>query len=180
MIMPIPNPYYSISHLTISVQGVAHLLENIDIKKTGGPDGIPIRLLKELSFEITPVLTLIYKASINQCALPEDWLKARVVPIHKKRSRSQPSNYRPVSLTICCKTLEHILYSCIMNHLQNNNVLCNVQHGFRHKHSCETQLIEAVDEFARTFNDGGQLMLLVIMKELSLQKGLFVHFWIKA
>jgi len=80
-----------------------------------------------------------------------------VVPIYKKGSHSQPSNYRPVSLTsICCKTLEHILYSHIMNHLQNNNVLCNVQHGFRHKHSCETQLIEAVDEFARTLNDGGQ------------------------
>ena len=127
------------------------------LRKTGGPDGIPARLLKELSFEIAPVLTLIYKASINQCTLPEDWLKASVVPIHKKGSRSQPSNYRPVSLTsICCKTLEHILYSHIMNHLQNNNVLCNVQHGFRHKHSCETQLIEAVDEFARTLNDGGQ------------------------
>ena len=35
-------------------------------------------------------------------------------------------------------------------------MLSNVQHGFRHKHSCETQLIEAVDEFARTLNDGGQ------------------------
>ena len=108
------QPLSSISHLTISVEGVAHLLENIDIKKTGGPDGIPARLLKELSFEIAPVLTLIYKASINQCTLPEDWLKASVVPIHKKGSRSQPSNYRPVSLTsICCKTLEHILYTWI-------------------------------------------------------------------
>ena len=61
-----------ISHLTISVVGVAHLLQNIDIKKTGILDGIPARLLKELSFEIASVLTLIYKASINQCTLPED------------------------------------------------------------------------------------------------------------
>ena len=103
------------------------------------------------------MLTLIYKASINQGTLPDDWLKARVVPIHKKGSRSQASNYRPVSLTcICCKTLEHILYSHIMTHLQNNSVLCNAQHGFRRKHSCETQLIEVVDDFARTLNEGGQ------------------------
>jgi len=157
--VPTLNPQHlnDINPLTISTEGVAHLLQNIDPGKSGGPDGIPGRFLKELSFEIAPALTLIFETSIKQSILPEDWLKARVIPIHKKGSRSQPSNYRPVSLTcICCKTLEHILYSHIMSHLQHNNVLCNVQHGFRHKHSCETQLIETVDDFARTLNEGGQ------------------------
>jgi len=43
-----------------------------------------------------------------------------------------------------------------MTHLQSNSVLCDVQHRFQRKHSCETQLIETVDDFARTLNEGGQ------------------------
>ena len=100
------QPLNNIPALTISVEGVAHLHQNIDPKKTGDPDGIPGKFLKELSFKIAPVLTLIYKASINQGTLPDDWLKAKVVPMHKKGSRFQASNYRPVSLT--CGHLETV------------------------------------------------------------------------
>ena len=161
------QPLHDINSLNITVKGVVHLLKNIDPKKTGGPDGMPARFLRELSFEIAPTLTLIYKASINQGTLPEDWLKATVVPIYKKGPRFEPSNYRPVSLTcICCKTLEHIMYSHIMTHLQNNNILSSVQHGFRNKHSCDTQLIsqliETVDDFARALNEGRQIDVIAL------------------
>ena len=44
----------------------------------------------------------------------------------------------------------------IMSYLQNNNILCPRQHGLRHGWSCETQLIETIDDFARSLNDSGQ------------------------
>ena len=43
-----------------------------------------------------------------------------------------------------------------MSHLQNNNILCPQQHGFRHGRSCETLLIETIDDFARSVIDSGQ------------------------
>ena len=49
------------------------------------------------------------------------------------------------------------MYSHIMTHLQDNSVLSNVQHGFRHKHSCDTQLRLYIDDFARTVNEGRQI-----------------------
>ena len=56
-------------------------------------------------------------------------------------------NYRPVSLTcVCCKLLEHIIYSHVMAHLQTNNLLSVNQHGFRSGFSCETQLILTVHD----------------------------------
>ena len=63
-------------------------------------------------------------------------------PVFKKGSRSDPANYRPVSLTcISCKLLEHILCTHIRGHLDRHNILTPSNHGFRARHSCETQLL---------------------------------------
>ena len=103
----------------------------IKVNKTSGPDNLQARLLQEVALEISPALTVIFQASLEQGALPNIWKSAAVVPIYKKGSRSDPGNYRPVSLTcICCKILEHIVYSSISKHLQNHEVLCDGQHGF--------------------------------------------------
>ena len=49
-----------------------------------------------------------------------------------------------------------------LTHLQLNSVLCNAQHEFRRKHSCETQLIETIDNFASTLNKGGQTDIIAL------------------
>ena len=86
-----------------------NLLHNLDPHKAPGSDGIPARFLKETCNSIAPALVLMYKASLKQGKLPRDWKRAYVVPIFKKGSRNDPSNYQPISLTcICCKLLEHI------------------------------------------------------------------------
>ena len=48
---------------------------------------------------IAPALVLIYEASLEQGVLPDDRLKVKIVPVYKKGSRTNPSNYQPVSLT---------------------------------------------------------------------------------
>jgi hypothetical protein len=59
-------------------------------------------------------------------------------------------NYRPISLTsVYFKNMEHILASKIMKHGEENNILYPLQHGFRKGHSCETQLIEFVDDISK-------------------------------
>ena len=60
-------------------------------------------------------------------------------------------NYRPVLTCVCCKLLEHIIYSHVMAHLQTNNLLSVNQHGFRSGFSCETQLILTVHDLLESF-----------------------------
>ena len=147
-----------IASLNITTQGVAKLLKDLDIHKATGPDNISTHLLKELNLELAPGLALIFQASLHQCRLPLDLKIANVVPIYKKGDHSSPSNYRPVSLTsiICCKILEHIIYSHIFSHLDQYNILCDEQHGFRHKRSCETQLILTIHDLAKSLDNGLQ------------------------
>jgi hypothetical protein len=51
-------------------------------------------------------LAKIYRQSLDSGNVPQDWEKAKDVPIFKKGTKSDPGNYRPVSLTsVPCKIL---------------------------------------------------------------------------
>ena len=67
--------------------------------------------------------------------------------VYKKGERSNPANYRPISLTcILCKTLQHIVASSITKHLSKLNIFYELQHGVREKRSSESQLFMLVDD----------------------------------
>ena len=84
-------------------------LKNLNQNKATGPDELPARVLKETAEQIAPIITHIFQQSYNTGKLPNDWLQALVTPIHKKSLKSDPANYRPISLTcILCKVMEHI------------------------------------------------------------------------
>ena len=86
-----------------------------------------------------------------------------MVPIFKKGSKSCPSNYRPASLTsICCKILEHIVYSSIWHHLEDHNIICDEQHGFRSGRSCETQLLMTIHDLAQNLNNRKQTDVILL------------------
>ena len=123
-----------------------------------GPDGVPARILKMGATEIAPALATILRKSLETGQLPEDWRNANISPIFKKRrSQRLPSNYRPVSLTsICCKVMEHVIRSNVMDHLDKLNILTDNQHGFRHNRSCESQLILTTNDFAKSLDKGRQ------------------------
>ena len=85
------------------------------------------------------------------------------MPVYKKGNKKDPGNYRPVSLTcICSKIMEHIIYSCMFDHLNHFQALRDEQHGFRRHRSCETQLISTVHDLAQCLNQRGQCDVLLL------------------
>ena len=59
-------------------------------------------------------------------------------------------------ICIFCKVLEHILASNIAKHLDRHGFMYDLQHGFREKRSCETQLIMLIKDLARNARAGKQ------------------------
>ena len=57
------SPFPEIPHISVSVDGVANLLHNLNPHKATGPDRIPAYFLKEFSHEIASNLTLIFQSS---------------------------------------------------------------------------------------------------------------------
>jgi len=77
-----------IDTIHVSCKGVTKLLRNLKSHKAIGPDGIPIRLLKEAAAQIAPAVTHLFQASLNQGKVPLLWKEALVVPVFKKGNRS--------------------------------------------------------------------------------------------
>ena len=153
-----PSTYAVMPDISINVSGVHKLLSDLNPFKATGPDAISARFLKETANELAPMLTCLFNQSLTTGDIPQDWKKSYVIPIHKKGSKTDPKNFRPVSLTsIICKTMEHILSSQIMHHIESQGIICETQFGFRQNHSCETQLLLTVDDFARAMDHNIQV-----------------------
>ena len=58
--------------------------------------------------------------------------------------------------------MEHIIASNLCKHFNRNNILYDLQHGFREKRSCETQLIQLVEDLARGMTSGKQSDLILL------------------
>ncbi len=142
---------------------VQKLLSNLNTSKAAGPDGISAKILKELACEISPILTHILNQSLHTGDIPSDWLDANVMPLFKKGDKLKAENYRPVSLTcIVCKLLEHIIFANVMDHADLHNIMTKFQHGFRTKHSCETQLLLTTHDMTKSYDNKLQVDMIVL------------------
>jgi len=92
-------------------------------------------------------LCIIFNESIIRHEIPADWKNAYVTVVHKKGSKSNVSNYRPISLTsVICKMLESIIHDYVMEHFKINKLFNNNQYGFLKGRSTTTQLLKILDD----------------------------------
>ena len=98
------------------------------------------------------------QASVNQGHVPGDLRSATVVDIHKKGTRTDMENYRPVNLTsVICKCLERLLRLHICRHLEGNGLICPNQHGFTQGRSCLSKLLCFLDEVSTRIEEGREV-----------------------
>ena len=73
-------------------------LESITMNKASGGDGIPVELFQILKDDAMKVLHSIYQQMWKTQQWPQDWKRSVSMPIPKKGSAKECSNYHTVSL----------------------------------------------------------------------------------
>ena len=146
---------YSNDHLfqvTFDANHIKTLLQNLDPNKAQGADNIHGKILKNCSHSLSEPLSILFNISYTTGHIPADWKMANVVPIHKKGSKSEVTNYRPISLTsIIMKTYERLIRDDLLSRCQH--LIDPRQHGFMAKKSCTTQLVSFCDSLALSLNE---------------------------
>ena len=102
-----------------------------------------------------PSLTHIINLSIRCGYFPDEWKISKVLPLYKEDIKSDPNNYRPISiLPVVSKIIEKVIFKQLYEYLTHNNLLTVSQHGFRPMHSTLTALLEATNNWYLNIDDG--------------------------
>ena len=86
-----------------------------------------------------------------------------VFPIFKGGDKTDPSNYRPISiLPTVSKVFERHVNKHLVAYLNKYKLLHENQSGFRQKHSCQTALVKLVDDWIKCIDNGEMIGALFI------------------
>ena len=129
------------------IQNITSLL---DSNKSVRPNSIPIKILKVLKNNISSQLGDIFSISLSTGVFPTILKVAKVVPVYKKDSNFDFSNYRPVSLLSNIeKILEKLMYNKIYNFFTKNNLIYPLQFVLRQQHSTFHALISLTEDIRK-------------------------------
>jgi hypothetical protein len=81
---------------TFKESEILKLLQNLDVNKSCGPDGLHPKMLKELSATISKPITIIFNSSMCQGLVPKLWKEGNITALFNKGDRTEPGNCRPV------------------------------------------------------------------------------------
>jgi hypothetical protein len=144
-----------IGEVTVTREKIMKKIDKLRKDSAPGPDGIHPMLLKETKYEISKPLCIIFEQSLQSGEVPADWRVAAVTAIYKKGTKSEPGNYRPVSLTsVACKLIEGIIKDKLMDHLLENKLINDSQHGFLPGRSCATNVVQFMDVVTKIIDKG--------------------------
>ena len=136
---------------------VRKLLLGINPSKSPGLDGLHPKALKELTNVITEPLTIIFNVSKDTGIVPNIWKLGNIVALFKKKKepKTDPGNYRPVSLTsIICKLMEKLVKNQIVSHMTKNKLFSKKQFGFISGRSTTLQLLKVMNEWTEILDNG--------------------------
>lgn len=153
----------ALSDIDIPLEEVWHALQALDCKKAMGPDGLSPLVLKVCADELASPLTDLFRSSLNTGVVPQGWKVAHVTPIHKGGGKSDPNNYRPISLLpIISKIFETLLNRRIQKHLLDNKLISDHQFGFLPGRSSLDLLTSTTQRWSNALDSGSEIRLVAL------------------
>ena len=120
-----------------------------------GLDGIHIKVIKATVCVLAPVISKLINVSFKTGIFPDKLKTTKVIPIFKGGDHHNVSNYRPISiLNSLSKIFERAMYDRLITFLDNNEILCKRQFGFRKKLSPKIAIIKFVECVLQALGEG--------------------------
>ena len=130
-----------------SCHEVLKIIKSRKKKSSRGLDGLSPLLLSYLPDKFINCIVHIFNLSLMDGKFISSFKEAKVIPIHKKKSKSDMNNFRPISLLpMISKLLEKIVYDRVFKFLDKNDFFYENQFGFRPKHSTEMSASVLIDK----------------------------------
>lgn len=134
----------------------AAIIKELKTNKSPGDDSIFPKLIKNLPNRAIFFLNHIFSTCLLLNYFPVKWKIAKVIPLPKPgKPTDDPRSYRPISLLSCIgKIYEKLILNKLLDHITTNNIIPNVQFGFRKSHSTSLQILRIYKEVRQKLSQG--------------------------
>ena len=83
----------------VRTRNAKRVLQRLRLDSATGPDLLPAKVLKHCAVELAQPVAALARAILQFGVWPDSWRTHWVVPIHKRKAKADPANYRGVHLT---------------------------------------------------------------------------------
>ena len=134
---------------------VEKVINNLSIVKACQKDDIPTKVIKMNKDIFADFIAKDFNNCVDKGVFPDDLKHADVTPIHKKKDKSDKTNYRPVSiLPDISKMYEKLIYNQLYDYF--DDILSPSQCGFRKGHSTQHCLLVMLEKFKESVDKGNE------------------------
>ena len=128
---------------SFSVEEFNYALSNTS-ETSPGYDKITYSMIKRCHYVMKSYILEIFNKIYSEQCFPQNWKLSVILPLPKVgKDRSQPLNYRPISLTSClCKLLEKMVNKRLMWYLEQGDYISKTQSGFRQNRSTTDSIVK--------------------------------------
>jgi len=153
----------TISDVIATSDEVRKLMQNVDVSKACGHDGVGNKIIKICAEGIYKSFTDFINLSFKKVSYPMEWKRANVIPLYKKDNRSSITNYRPVSLLpSLSKICEKVVFLRLYSYLNGIDFFYKFQSGFRLGDSTVNQLIHLVHNVYQSLDNGSEVRIVFL------------------
>ena len=169
--LPLSEEVYSIQSsfcdLTVTPDEVFHLIIALDTNKASGPDNISAFILKATAESIAEPLAKLFTLSLSKGTFPKLWKTAGIVPIPKStnKSKSDPTEYRPISLLSIVSKLLYRKNCSLWEHLVEYAPISDMQWGFQKNKSTTSLLLHTTHDWFTLLDQQMEIMCVFLISK---------------
>lgn len=133
---------------------VNSILKNLKNKNSYGIDELPPTLFRQCADELTLPFFKLINQSFEEGSFPDQLKRALIKPIHKKNTKTDPNNYRPIALLpTASKVFEKAMCNRVYSFCEKYNIFNDCQNGFRQNRSTSLAVYKYIQEALNVINN---------------------------
>ena len=133
---------------SVSENSILTILKTTQVSEAAGIGNLSGRFLKDGAKVLSRPISDLCNLSITSEMFHDICKVAKLKPLYKKGSLTEPYNYRPISLCpLISKVIEKVIHDQASTSLNLKNLLNTYQSVFRKKHSTDFCLSHLNDKF---------------------------------
>jgi len=152
--LPLSANVFSFCNNPVTFSEIKEACDQLQSKTSLDFEGISLYFVKKVICAIATPILHVFRQSLSSGIVPSQFKIAKVVPVFKSGDKTNPDNYRPISLlSSFSKILEKVVSIRLTHFLEKENVLTQFQFGFRTSHSTAHAMVHFLNNISKALNE---------------------------